>query len=58
MNGERKFVVLMVDGEPSKITLWSDWVNLPVGDRPLNGYIVEAVDELQAYIKAQQGEIK
>lgn len=57
MNGNNCFIVLMEDGKPSVAMPSRDWIKIPHDERPDNAYLVYARDELDAFVRAQRGEI-
>lgn len=51
------FVVLMEGGQAAEAFAWDDWVSTLVDSRPDNCYIVIAKDHMDAFIRANRGEL-
>lgn len=51
------FVVLMEDGRAVGSFTWDEWVDTLVSERPDNCYIVFAKDHLDAFVRANRGEL-
>ena len=49
------YVALMENGEPVSVIPFREWIEIPVNERPDNGHIVIACDELDAYLQARDG---
>lgn len=60
MSGDPKlwFMVLMEDNRPVEVIDWATWVNITAtGERPENSYIVFAKDHMDAFVRANRGEL-
>jgi len=55
MNGDQWFVILTENDIPVAAIPWARWSMIPTSERPQNSYVVEAKDELDAFIKASKG---
>ena len=54
-----QFIVEWADEDPESVTrvwTWDDWLKISIGKRNWNSALVEARDELDAYLKAKRGE--
>jgi hypothetical protein len=51
------FVVLMEDNHAVAAFTWDEWMDTLVSERPDNCYIVSAKDHLDAFMRANRGEL-
>jgi hypothetical protein len=59
MSGDPKlwFVVLMEDGHAVRAFSWDEWIASLVSERPDNCFIVFAKDHMDAFVRANRGEL-
>lgn len=51
------FVVLMEDDHVVGAFAWGEWMSIPVRERPENCFIVFAKDHMDAFMRANRGEL-
>lgn len=57
MTDKQWYVVLMENGHAVQAFTWDDWLATLVDSRPDNAFIVIAKDHMDAFVRANRGEL-
>jgi hypothetical protein len=53
----KRFVVVVEGEDPINIVPWAVWIEIMPTERPPDSFVVDATDEIDAFIKVKSGKL-